>query len=231
MDILTLLFILTAVILGIGLYFLSKRTKNANRMKISEAPQKSTEFETAEEVFPTINFPPDPVREYIPDLPEEYNHNNITIMARDPEWIFAYWETDDSLRRKIMELNSAKWENSYPVLRVYDITDIENFDGTNAVNHYDIVINDYSNHWYIHTKQANKSYCVELGRILNDGSYLLLARSNKISTPRNRLSDKVDPEWMLVSDKEKRLYRAIGQNENLSSAELFRLNVSSFKEN
>ncbi|MHB9094169.1 MAG: DUF4912 domain-containing protein, partial [Eubacteriales bacterium] len=116
----------------------------------------------------------------------------------------------------------TRWDNSLSVLRVYDTTGVEHFNGFNANRYYDVVINDYAANWYLHVGVPDRTYCVDLGKILNDGTFIVLARSNFTFTPRNSLSNKTDPDWMLVSDKERRLYARIGELEGTSSAELFK---------
>ncbi len=177
--------------------------------------------ETAEELFPKIEFPPEIVPESVPELPWGYDDNRIRIMARDPEWIYAYWDISEEKRGSLRHTYGPGWDYSLPVLRIYDVTGLSHFNGANANNYYDIVINDYAGSWYIHVGVPNRVYCVDLGRILRDGTYIVVTRSNFTFTPRNSISDKIDPEWMLVSDHERKLLARMGHWEGMSSPELF----------
>lgn len=178
-------------------------------------------FEAAEEIFPIIEFPPELEHEHVPELPWGYDDNKITIMARDPEWIYAYWDISEERRNSLRHTYGPGWDNSLPVLRVYDVTGISYFNGFNANHHYDTVINDYAGSWYIHVGVPNRTYCIDLGRILSDGTYIVVARSNFTFTPRNSISDNVDSAWMLVSENERKLYSRISPLTGTSSGELF----------
>ncbi|HAA90697.1 MAG: Uncharacterized protein XD63_1690 [Thermoanaerobacterales bacterium 50_218] len=123
------------------------------------------------------------------DLPLTYGENKIIALVRDPYWIFAYWEVSET----------SKWEGSRPVLRLCE----------EGGSYQQIEINDYANNWYINTGRPNTTFWVELGRILPDGTYILIARSNLVTTPRDRVSEIVDEEWLLLAEQEKELYEKI----------------------
>lgn len=222
LDTIGLILLFGTVIIGGGLYVMSRKQKKVQTVLPSPAEQKEdTTLETAEELTPRIEFPPDVRPEHVPELPWGYSDNKITIMARDPEWIYAYWDISEGKRHSLRHTYGPGWDNSLPVLRIHDVTGITYFNGFNANHHYDIVINDFAGSWYIHVGVPDRTYCVDLGRILKDGTYIVVARSNFTFTPRNNLSDKIDPEWMLVSEHERKLLDRIGQLEGTSSFELF----------
>jgi len=221
LDTVGLILLFGTIILGGGLYLVMGKNKKAlNRLPSPVIPREDNKFETAREFFPRIEFPPEPEHEFIPDLPAGYYDDKITIMARDPEWIYAYWDISEEKRNLLKHTYGPRWDNSLPVMRVYDVTGIENFNGLNANNYFDIIINDYARSWYVHVGMPNRTYCVDLGRILSDGTYVVLARSNFTFTPRNSVSDKTDPDWLLVSENERKLYARIGLD-SISSIELF----------
>jgi hypothetical protein len=140
----------------------------------------------------------------LPSIPQVYGECRITALERDPYWVFAYWEIDADKRDEIARrYGNQAWDESQPVLRVYDATNLYFFDSR---DYTEISINDYANNWYIHTGQPNRTFCIELGRIRPDGSYIFLARSNFVSTPRDQISEVIDEEWMMLPE----LYRRIG---------------------
>jgi hypothetical protein len=123
------------------------------------------------------------------ELPSRYGETRIVALVRDPHWIFVYWEVRET----------SKWEGSRPVLRLYE----------EGGTYQQIEINDDADNWYIHTGKPNTTFWVELGRILPDGTYILIARSNLVTTPRDRVSEIVDEEWLLLAEQEKELYEKI----------------------
>ena len=220
LDVFMLILFFGAFILGGGMYWMIKKQKP---IKTHHTPVAVPEdkFETAEELFPHLEFSPEPEYEPVPEIPWGYDDNKISVMARDPQTIFAYWDISEKLWNSLRDAHGSRWENSLPVLRIYDVTGIDYFNGLNANKHYDIVINDYAGNWYLHVGTPDRTFCVDLGRILNDGKFITVARSNFTSTPRNSLSDRIDPEWMLVSENQRKLYSRVGKGNGMSSLELF----------
>ncbi len=147
-------------------------------------------------------------RRETPSIPWSYGDCKITALVRDPYWLFVYWEINEAKREEIARRYGYQaWDESWPVLRIYDATNLYFFDS----RHYaEIAINDYANNWYIRTGQPNRTFCIELGRVRPDGSYIFLARSNFVSTPRDQISEVIDEEWLLLPEYATRLYRRIG---------------------
>lgn len=228
MDVTGLILLLGLLLLAGGVYVAMFRNKIAKKPTSPETIEKQevyqeeqAKFETSIEFFPDIVFPPDPVKEHVPDLPRNYNDTNITVMARDPETVYSYWEVSEERKTHLKETYGSKWDNSTPVVRLYDVTGVEDFDGNNANNFKDVAINDHADSWYAHTGTPDRIYCADLGRKLNDDTFVMIARSNYTYTPRNTLSDRVDPKWMMVSLDQKKLYDRIGNVDGVSSFELF----------
>jgi Uncharacterized protein conserved in bacteria len=134
------------------------------------------------------------------NFPQGYGDQKIVILARDPWWIFAYWEVRRDREEEI--LGKIKGEGDSPaktILRVYDVTNLS-FDGKNAHSHFDIELNNLASSWYINVGSPEKCWIVDIGIVTKKGSFYLLARSNMIKTPRYGMSDKLDAEWMMPED-------------------------------
>jgi len=142
------------------------------------------------------------------ELPWGYGESRIVALARDPYWLFVYWEVSEAKKDEIRSRFGPKaWEESQPVLRVYDTTSVYFYDSRKA---QEIMINDYANNWYINTGEPGHTYCVELGRLRSDGTYIFIARSNLVSMPRDRISEVIDYEWLLPLEYEKLIYGRSG---------------------
>ncbi len=143
-----------------------------------------------------------------PVLPCSYGDCRIIALVRDPHWLFVYWDINEERRGEIAgRYGCQAWENSLPVLRVYDVTNLYYFDS----RHYrEIFINDYADNWYLRTGQPNRTFCIELGRVSPDGSFIFVARSNYVSTPRDQRSDLIDEEWLLPPEYSASLQQRIG---------------------
>ena len=133
-------------------------------------------------------------------FPPGYGDNRIVLLARDPWWVFAYWEIrkdkEDEARRKIESSGDSPAKS---ILRVYDVTNI-NFNGKNAHSFFDIDLQGLANSWYINVGLPEKSWIVEIGILTKKGNFYLLARSNAVKTPRFGMSDKLDAEWMMPEE-------------------------------
>lgn len=140
-------------------------------------------------------------------LPDSYGRTKIVLQARDPEWAHAYWEITPGDRRRVEDVVSESWGEARRVLRVHDVTDGAD-DLSSAHGWYDIEITPAARNWYIHLGRPDGTFFVELGVVGPDGTFHLLARSNVIRLPRDRMSDVVDEEWMTVDYE--RLYAASG---------------------
>lgn len=114
------------------------------------------------------------------NLPLRYGEDKIGLLARDPQLLYAYWETTkEKLDAFIQEFGLELWEKSIPVLKVTNISDGEIF--------Y-VRINDFSDSWYINVSKPNSLYMVELGRKLSDSFFISLVGSNSVSTPSDNIS-------------------------------------------
>ncbi|NLO89133.1 MAG: DUF4912 domain-containing protein [Clostridia bacterium] len=148
-------------------------------------------------------------------FPEQYGKDQIVVMVRDPEWLHAYWEITATKQFEFAQQFGDLWEESTPVLRVYDITHSQ---GEN--NYFDIPINNHANNWYIHVGKPNHTFFIDLGRILPDGRFYKIARSNYVTTPSNSISQEIDPNWVPIEAIWKTYY-SHGLENIYSSLELF----------
>lgn len=143
------------------------------------------------------------------ELPLRYGDTRIVLLVRDPHWMHAYWEITDDARGRIEQETNTKWENLRKVLRIYDVTGI-NFVGTNSHKYFDIDLTAEAVNWYIHVEEANRSWCIDLGAIAPKGRFILIARSNIVTTPREGISDVIDEEWMSIEEEFLKLYGLFG---------------------
>lgn len=134
-------------------------------------------------------------------FPHGYGDNKIVLLARDPWWVFAYWEiAKDKEDEALRKLESAGEKVQKSVLRVYDITDV-NFNGRNAHSFFDIDLKGLATNWYINVNSPDRAWIVDIGIVSDKGNFYLLARSNTVRTPRFGMSDKLDAEWMMPEEE------------------------------
>jgi len=122
-------------------------------------------------------------------LPKTYGRDRLVLMARDPRWIYAYWEIGNERRLQQRGERARDWDRSKPVLRLYDVTE-SRYPG----HHIDIDLVPDADNWYLRAPRPNRRYVAEIGRAFPDGfvSYL---RSNEIALPPEYPSMEMAEEW------------------------------------
>ncbi len=143
------------------------------------------------------------------EIPHKYGEDRLTLLARDPWWIFAYWEvtphTWENCRNQVGAHVTLK-----EVLRIYDITDIPELNISRAHSFFDIEITPFADNWYINVGQPGRSFCAELGLRTPEGKFYPLVRSNIVRTPRYGMSDRTDEEWMISEEEYWRMFGVSG---------------------
>ncbi|MCL6589130.1 MAG: DUF4912 domain-containing protein [Firmicutes bacterium] len=158
------------------------------------------------------------VEEEYQTIPPNYNDTRIVLLVRDPYWLYTYWNISQETKERISN-TIKKWDQIPLLLRVYDTTN-QKFDGVNSNYYFDIAVDHATTNWYIHVGSPNRTFCVDLGFIQDNGNFYTIARSNFVTTPRDNISDIVDEEWMIIEEDFRRLYRLAGGGLGNSSAEL-----------
>jgi len=129
------------------------------------------------------------------DLPSSYDRTKLTLIPRDPYWMYAYWEiSPSSIEEMKKELGDEFYSAAY-VLRVYDISCID-FNGSNAHRQFDIDVGREASNWYVNLWNDNVGLCADIGLRLPDGRFIKLARSNFATTPRANSSGRHEQAWM-----------------------------------
>jgi len=95
-------------------------------------------------------------------LPASYDDNRLVLLARDPYWLYAYWDFD-AARFSNGHSRLAGDEHHF-VLRVFDVTYLE-FNGQNAWSTADIELAPFATNWYIPVPQAETAYLWKLATV------------------------------------------------------------------
>ncbi len=135
-------------------------------------------------------------------IPEKYNETKIVLLVKDPKWLFAFWEIKDN--------DIIKFKNMRLTLRVYNAA--EN-------TYFDIGVTDDASNWYINVPESGKNWFVEIGVLDDNNNFILIARSNTVATPPDKISDVVDEEWMIIEKDFYKLYKHILDTDSGGSSE------------
>ncbi|MBF0479808.1 MAG: DUF4912 domain-containing protein [Candidatus Omnitrophica bacterium] len=133
-------------------------------------------------------------------LPEQYETTSLTLIVRDPFWIYVYWNVSQASLQNIRSaMGDHQFFNAKYILRMYDVSLI-NFDGHNANNSFDVEVNSAARDTYINLWADGVSYCADLGLMNDQGNFFVLSRSNFVTTQRAGLSGHTDSAWMNVEN-------------------------------
>lgn len=177
------------IIFSIWAFFALSRASKPLRHRL---PDFHHEF--AGEISPPPLPPLPPPVPWEPELPAGYGDTRIVALPRDPYWLYAYWEISSATRSTLeRQYGQSFFQRSRPVIKVRgQETD------SRIVDIFDLEINDYADNWYIKVPFPDRTYILDLGRVLPDGTFVLIARSNPVTTPRATFSDRTDPEWATI---------------------------------
>jgi hypothetical protein len=129
-------------------------------------------------------------------------------MVKDPWWLYAYWEIQPSTERSVRsQLLPQEVAGLQTVLRVHDVTGVD-FPSQPPGHSFDIGLSGLATNWFIHTDAPDRSFVVDIGLLTASGRFLLLARSNRVTTPRFGPSDVIDEQWMTTDDLYWKLFGA-----------------------
>jgi hypothetical protein len=129
----------------------------------------------------------------LPELPERYDELRVVLLARDPGWLYAYWDLSTEVRERLSARQGAL------ALRLHDVTDLE-FDGAHSWWKSLHWVPPESSHAYLPAPAAGRAYLVELGLYEEAGEdrlaprFLPLVRSDGAHAPEagpSMISDEV----------------------------------------
>lgn len=207
--------LLVLAILGFVAAVLLPRVRQKATRKM-EIPKPVEEF--AEEMI--LDIPVSRKKTIEPEeryIPHHYGVDRLVLCAKDPRWLYAYWEVSAAKQQEfIHRYGEENWQRSRPALRVFDVTGLAGDAFGFSHSFREFTLDPWADNWFIEIGQPDRSFYAELGRILPNGSFVPLLRSNRVSTPRESVSDRLDEQWMWIEG----IYQAIGKvSYGFSSAE------------
>lgn len=125
------------------------------------------------------------------EFPHAYGDNRIVLLVRDPRWIHAYWEITESKYNEVRSIIGKDLGGAKEILRIHD-TSIQPWKSI------DIHLSYGSRNWYINVPEPGCTYVVDIGFLTPDGRFIVMARSNAVTTPREGMSDIIDDKWMIM---------------------------------
>lgn len=129
--------------------------------------------------------------ETLSDLPEHYGDHRLAVLARDPNWAYAYWDLNPIQVRELLKsarqtAGKARW-----ILRVYSAP----LHPAEEKGHYfDVDINVQGGNYYLNLSRPGARFIVEIGVMDASGLFRSTAQSNSVILPLDHPSDTIAPE-------------------------------------
>jgi hypothetical protein len=125
------------------------------------------------------------------DLPERYNDHRLVVLARDPNWAYAYWDLDAARVRDLLSKTRQPSTHVRWVLRVYSAE----LNPAKGEGHYfDVDIDLKSGSYYLDLSRPGARFIVEIGAIDITGMFRATAQSSPVILPTDRPSETIAPE-------------------------------------
>ena len=149
-------------------------SKKANAVAVAAATEQAAhKFDvTPAKQPPKQNFK----EENLGELPDSYGTGRLFLSARDPHWLFAYWDWNHQQMADFRRQAS----DGRVVLRV--------FEKNHSQPVAELTLAHDARNWYLPANKAATTYSAELGFWRHDGSFNVVSRSREATTPPDTLS-------------------------------------------
>jgi len=129
-----------------------------------------------------------PAYEHLGELPSTYGTRKLYLTARDPHWLFCYWDLSfDQINEAERSAHDGK-----VFLQIYLS------DGSRIQQ---IHITPWSKEWMIHANRPNTTFYAEIGYYRFDGNFEVVCRSQTAKSPRDNLSENCDVRFATIPFK------------------------------
>jgi hypothetical protein len=126
------------------------------------------------------------------ELPTRYGETKAVLLARDPYWIYAYWEVTTDQQSKAKAALGDEYARSSMVLRVFQSAGPE---GGEPLFLYDVEVRPFITSWYLNVHHPDREYYVEVVQRSPSGRVFVHARSNLVTTPRDFATPSPEKKW------------------------------------
>lgn len=150
----------------------------------SEAEQSAHKFEVGSENGHAQSAQP-PAYEDLGQLPSSYQEETLYLVARDPRWLFSYWDFNfwqyraSDMRHGIAQFFLRISRPQYGEEATFEIK-------------------PEARNWYITVNHPDSDYIAELGYFKRDGEWQTILRSNVAHTPSDALAPETEADFATV---------------------------------
>ncbi|HEX5219662.1 MAG TPA: DUF4912 domain-containing protein [Verrucomicrobiae bacterium] len=120
-------------------------------------------------------------------LPTSYDTGRLFLAARDPHWIYAYWDINPTVQFQY----NARSQDRHLILRMHE----RDLSSKPAV---EIHVHPESRHWFAHVERAGEQYVADLGYYQVGRQWKSVATSALVRTPPASLSADSKVEFATI---------------------------------
>lgn len=124
--------------------------------------------------------------ENLGELPESYGTGRLFLSARDPHWLFAYW---DFHWQQLADYRRQAADGRV-VLRV--------FEKNHSHSLPEVTLHHDARNWYVPVPKAATTYRAELGFWRTDGTFQVISHSREATTPPASLSADTTAQFATI---------------------------------
>ncbi len=126
------------------------------------------------------------LEENLGELPDSYGTGRLFLVARDPHWLFAYWD----LTNQQMDEYRHRSSDQRLVLRL--------FEKNHSHPAQELTIHPGARNWYLPVNKGATSYTAELGFWQHNGSFYIIGRSGDATTPADNVSNDTTARFATI---------------------------------
>ena len=167
----------------------ARTSRTAVPRPVEEEPIVPAE-ELSAHKFDVSPAPPPPAQvfreEHLGELPEAYGTGRLFLTARDPHWLYAYWD----LGWQQMADYRGQSSDGRLLLRV--------FEKNHADPIQEFTLGHDSRNWYVPVNKAATSYNAQLGFWRHDGKFHVISHSREATTPPDAVSPDTTARFVTI---------------------------------
>jgi hypothetical protein len=114
-----------------------------------------------------------------PELPETYGEDRLTLMVKDPDYLFAYWEITPARLAEAVKAKRAGADYREAMRLNWDAR------GLFEANYALLPVSFSARRWYLRVPHSGLPYRLELGWLGSQGHFISLLDSNVSDSPES----------------------------------------------